>query len=158
MGENRSSRRSLRFFAVCLAMAAAMALVQPVLLTADRQAYGAEAQDRKPFVIASQRNAPPFSFADKDGEPQGILVEFWRLWAARNGHEITFQLDDLDETIEAVRKGRPTSTPAFSIRTPAAPISTSRRGLSTTPCRFSSWTSSTFTPYRIWPPRPSSSA
>ena len=63
-------------------------------------------RDRKPFIIASQRNAPPFSFAGKDGEPQGILVEFWRLWAARNGHDITFHLDDLDETIEAVRKGR----------------------------------------------------
>jgi ABC-type amino acid transport substrate-binding protein len=61
---------------------------------------------RDHFVIASQRNAPPFSFAGKDGEPQGILVEFWRLWAARNGHEITFYLDDLDETIEAVRKGK----------------------------------------------------
>ncbi len=66
----------------------------------------AEAQGGKPFIIASQRNAPPFSFADKDGAPQGILVEFWRLWAARNGHEITFYLGDLDETIERVRDGR----------------------------------------------------
>lgn len=63
-------------------------------------------QERRHFVIASQRNAPPFSFADKDGEPQGILVEFWRLWAARNGHEIRFHLADLDETIEMVRKGK----------------------------------------------------
>ncbi len=63
-------------------------------------------EGRRHFVIASQRNAPPFSFADKDGEPQGILVEFWRLWAARNGHEIRFHLADLDETIELVRKGK----------------------------------------------------
>ncbi|NTV82255.1 MAG: transporter substrate-binding domain-containing protein, partial [Candidatus Aminicenantes bacterium] len=82
-----------------------MVLVQPALLADDRQANGAEAQGGKHFIIASQRNAPPFSFADRDGAPQGILVEFWRLWAARNGHEITFQLGDLDETIEAVRQG-----------------------------------------------------
>ena len=106
MMANGSNGRSRWFFAVCLAMAAATVFVHPALLAADRQAYGAEAQDRKPFIIASQRNAPPFSFADKDGEPQGILVEFWRLWAARNGHEITFHLDDLDETIEAVRQGK----------------------------------------------------
>ena len=83
-----------------------MALVQHALLAADRQAHAAEAQGGKRFIIASQRNAPPFSFADKDGAPQGILVEFWRLWAARNGHEITFYLGDLDETIERVRDGR----------------------------------------------------
>jgi len=106
MGENRIRRRALWDFAVCLTVAAAAVLAQPAVPAADRQAYGAEAQVRKPFVIASQRNAPPFSFADRDGEPQGILVEFWRLWAARNGHEITFYLDDLDETIEAVRQGK----------------------------------------------------
>ncbi|OPY10627.1 MAG: Alkaline phosphatase synthesis sensor protein PhoR [Syntrophaceae bacterium PtaU1.Bin231] len=106
MGENRSSRKSIRFFSFCLAMAAAVVLVQPALPPADGLATGAETRDRKPFIIASQRNAPPFSFADRDGAPQGILIEFWRLWAARNGHEITFQLGDLDETIEAVRRGK----------------------------------------------------
>jgi signal transduction histidine kinase len=106
MTASRSNRRSHWILAVCLAVAASIPFVHPSLFAADRQVNAAEAQDRKPFVIASQRNAPPFSFAGKDGEPQGILVEFWRLWAARNGHEITFQLDDLDETIEAVRKGR----------------------------------------------------
>ncbi|MCX7634346.1 MAG: transporter substrate-binding domain-containing protein, partial [Syntrophales bacterium] len=58
------------------------------------------------FVIASQSNAPPFSFLGKDGEPEGILIEFWRLWAARNGYRITFHLEDLDKTIEAVRRGK----------------------------------------------------
>jgi len=66
----------------------------------------AEAQSKGRFVIASQRNAPPFSFSGRDGEPQGILVEFWRLWADRNAYEVSFQLGDLDETIDAVRKGR----------------------------------------------------
>jgi signal transduction histidine kinase len=100
----RAKRRSCWFPAACLA--AAVAWVLPALTTPDGSACAAEAQERKPFVIASQRNAPPFSFAGKDGEPQGILVEFWQLWAARNGQDITFHLDDLDETIEAVRKGR----------------------------------------------------
>jgi signal transduction histidine kinase len=66
----------------------------------------AETQEKKQFIIASQRNAPPFSFADRNGEPQGILVEFWRLWAFRNGYDIIFHLADLDETIEIVREGK----------------------------------------------------
>src|SRR5512135_3555294 len=106
MSASRANKRSCRFFAVCLAAAAAVVLAQSAVPAADRQTSGEETQGKKRFIIASQRNAPPFSFAGRDGEPQGILVEFWRLWAARNGHEIEFQLDDLDETIEAVRRGK----------------------------------------------------
>jgi signal transduction histidine kinase len=91
---------------VCLVMAAMLLFSGPALSAGDRQTDGAPGKGRKHFVIASQRNAPPFSFAGKDGEPQGILVEFWRFWAARNGHDVTFALADLDYTIEMVRKGK----------------------------------------------------
>lgn len=104
MPSNLASRRPCRFHAVCLAAAVGWALL--VCLIAGATAVAADEQGKARFVIASQRNAPPFSFAGRDGEPQGILIEFWQLWAARNNHEITFQLGDLDETIDAVRKGR----------------------------------------------------
>ncbi|HTZ38859.1 MAG TPA: transporter substrate-binding domain-containing protein, partial [Syntrophales bacterium] len=99
----RTRERKLRWLTTVSLLAIGVLLC---FNTPDWQARAAETQGKKHFVIASQRNAPPFSFADRNGEPQGILVEFWRLWAARNGHEIAFQLDDLDETIEAVRQGK----------------------------------------------------
>ena len=100
-----SGMHSARILAVCLA-AAALSLLQPEPSAAQERDGGAAPRGRKPFVIASQRNAPPFSFEGRDGTPQGILIEFWQLWASRNGHEITFHLGDLDETIERVRDGR----------------------------------------------------
>jgi len=100
------NRRLRRLCEICLVMAVTVLFAAPALPAWDRQADSAEGRTGKRFIIASQRNAPPFSFADRNGEPQGILVEFWRLWAARNGHEITFALADLDNTIEMVRKGK----------------------------------------------------
>lgn len=98
-------KRSCWIFAVCLAIVWATLSVNAAVFTGDSQALGAEIHDIKRFIIASQRNAPPFSFADKDGKPQGILVEFWQLWASRNGYVVTFRLADLDETIDVVRRG-----------------------------------------------------
>lgn len=98
-------RRSCWNFAVLLASIWAAFSLNHALFAGYGQAFGAELQESKHFIIASQRNAPPFSFADKDGHPQGILIEFWRLWALRNGHLVTFQLADLDETIDIVRRG-----------------------------------------------------
>ena len=103
MANMHANAKSGRLLVLILA---ATALVLPSPPAADGDARASEGRSREAFVVASQRNAPPFSFADRDGEPQGILVEFWKLWAARNGYAITFQLDDLDETIDAVRKGR----------------------------------------------------
>jgi signal transduction histidine kinase len=95
----RSARTLCRVIAAGLTAVLGLALVFHAALAAGPT-------DRKIFIIAAQRNAPPFSFAGRDGEPQGVLVEFWQLWATRNGHEIRFYLADLDETIEAVRSGR----------------------------------------------------
>ena len=103
MANMHANAKSGRLLVLILA-ATALILSSPP--AADGDARASEGRSRVAFVVASQRNAPPFSFADRDGEPQGILVEFWKLWAARNGYAITFQLDDLDETIDAVRKGR----------------------------------------------------
>jgi len=103
MTNMHATARSGRLLAAILAVAA---LVLPFPAAADGDARAFEERGRKTFVVASQRNAPPFSFADRNGEPQGILVEFWKLWAERNGYGITFRLGDLDETITAVRKGR----------------------------------------------------
>jgi len=103
MTDRHANARSRWFLSVILAAAA---LVLPSPDAADGNPRSTEAQGGRTFVVASQRNAPPFSFADRDGAPQGILVEFWRLWAARNGHAIRFYLGDLDETIERVRDGR----------------------------------------------------
>jgi signal transduction histidine kinase len=99
-------KRSRWITVICLASALIILIVSHALSDDARQSTGAEAQQKKQFIIASQRNAPPFSFADKDGVPQGILVEFWHLWASRSGYDIAFHLADLDETIEIVRQGK----------------------------------------------------
>ena len=63
------------------------------------------AQERRRFVAAASAQSPPFSYLDKNNKPQGILIDFWNLWAQKNGVEISFTLTSFEKTIEMVRNG-----------------------------------------------------
>ena len=63
------------------------------------------AEDPRHFTIAASAQSPPFSFLDKHNRPQGILIDFWNLWAVKTGARITFKMGSFDKTIEWVRDG-----------------------------------------------------
>ena len=64
------------------------------------------AATRPHFIVAASAQSPPFSYLDKNNNPQGILIDFWNLWAEKTGSDITFVMDSFDKTIELVRDGR----------------------------------------------------
>lgn len=62
--------------------------------------------DREPLVISQDHAWPPFSFADQDGQPRGLIIDLWETMEERLGRPVEFKLVDWPETIEQVREGR----------------------------------------------------
>ena len=67
----------------------------------------ASARDAAPtaVTIACDQAFAPYTLLDESGEPQGFLVDFWRLWSDHTGIPVAFRFSDWDGTIEAVRSG-----------------------------------------------------
>jgi PAS domain S-box-containing protein len=57
------------------------------------------------LVIAMDRDFPPFSFLDADGDPSGLLVDLWRLWSRKAGAPVTFRAGSWEETLEWLAQG-----------------------------------------------------
>jgi ABC-type amino acid transport substrate-binding protein len=65
-----------------------------------------QAAESPHFIVAASAQSPPFSFEDKNKRPQGILIDFWNLWARKNNADITFIMASFDKTISMVRDGK----------------------------------------------------
>ena len=57
------------------------------------------------LIVAVDRNYPPLSFLNADGDPAGMLVDFWRQWSERTGRPIAFRVSRWSDTLSAVREG-----------------------------------------------------
>jgi diguanylate cyclase (GGDEF)-like protein len=57
------------------------------------------------LVVANSASWVPYSFLDQEGQPRGILVDLWRLFAEANNIEVEFKLVDWADSIELVRTG-----------------------------------------------------
>lgn len=58
-----------------------------------------------PLVVANSASWVPYSFLDQQGQPRGILVELWQLFAEANNIDVEFKLVDWADSIELVRRG-----------------------------------------------------
>ena len=71
-----------------------------------RRWSGGEAMDRTDrLVIAIDRNYPPMTMVNAVGEPAGLIVDMWRLWAQKTGREIEFSAASWSRTLQALRTG-----------------------------------------------------
>ena len=58
-------------------------------------------------LLVSQDHAwPPFAFRDEQGQPRGLLVEFWLEIGQRMGRPVEFRLADWPDSIRQVREGQ----------------------------------------------------
>ncbi|MFP4584233.1 MAG: transporter substrate-binding domain-containing protein [Desulfococcaceae bacterium] len=57
------------------------------------------------LVVAMDRDFPPFSFLDADGEPSGLLVDIWRLWSRKTGAPVSFRTGSWEQTLEWLERG-----------------------------------------------------
>lgn len=60
----------------------------------------------KRIVVANSSSWIPYSFLDHAGEPRGVLIELWQLFAQKNNVEVEFKLVDWADSIEMVRNGQ----------------------------------------------------
>lgn len=59
----------------------------------------------KHLVVANSLSWVPYSFLDQEGQPRGILIDLWRLYADKNNIDVEFKLVDWADSIELVRTG-----------------------------------------------------
>ncbi|WCP68864.1 sensor domain-containing diguanylate cyclase [Vibrio tubiashii] len=66
----------------------------------------ANAEPLDKLVIANSKAWKPFSFINHKGDPDGILVDYWREYGRKNNVEIEFLLLDWQASLDAVRDGQ----------------------------------------------------
>ena len=54
------------------------------------------------FTIAHHKDYYPFAFVDKNGESQGFLIDYWKLWAEKTNTDIVLLPADLSHGIEKI--------------------------------------------------------
>lgn len=60
---------------------------------------------REILTIAMHKELPPFSFLNAEGQPTGMFVDLWRLWAQKTGQSIQFRPTSWKDTLSSLRKG-----------------------------------------------------
>lgn len=63
----------------------------------------AQQADRQ-FIIAIRSDLEPFSFLNSEGEPAGMMVDIWRLWAKKTGKDIKFVASDWKTSFENLKR------------------------------------------------------
>ncbi|NMU25415.1 transporter substrate-binding domain-containing protein, partial [Vibrio parahaemolyticus] len=58
------------------------------------------------LIVANSKAWKPFSYLSPDGEPKGILIDFWKEYAANNQIDVQFLLLDWDASLQAVKEGK----------------------------------------------------
>jgi len=52
------------------------------------------------------RDIPPFEYTDKDGSPNGLIVDYWKLWSGKTGIAVDFVEASWDQTLNLVKQGK----------------------------------------------------
>lgn len=55
------------------------------------------------LTVTNSASWIPYAFIDQDGQPRGILIDIWRVFAEKTGVEIDFRLVDWAESLELMR-------------------------------------------------------
>lgn len=59
-----------------------------------------------PLKIAYCKDTPPFHFTNAAKLPDGILIDYWKLWSKKTNQPVEFIEASWDQTIELVKTGR----------------------------------------------------
>jgi len=63
------------------------------------------AEDKTHFTVAIDPDYIPFTQKDIDNNPSGLLIDFWDLWAKKNGYSISYRFYPWEETLLATERG-----------------------------------------------------
>ena len=62
----------------------------------------AEQKLKQPIKIAISKTSFPYHFENKEGKPDGIMVDYWKLWAQKQNVDIEFVMMDWRQTLASV--------------------------------------------------------
>lgn len=62
--------------------------------------------DDNTLVITLPMDYPPLVTRNERGQPAGLLVDIWRLWAQQTGNRIRFDLSSWSNSLKLLREGR----------------------------------------------------
>jgi len=62
--------------------------------------------DDKPLHVALDSAWHPLSYLDNDNQPQGVLIDYWRLIAQKLGRRVEFHLVDWQQSLDLVRNNK----------------------------------------------------
>jgi len=60
---------------------------------------------KESVTVAIDYEYAPFTYKSFEGKPEGLFVEFWKLWSKTSGYDVKFKFYDWDGTLEAVKNG-----------------------------------------------------
>ncbi|MFH1059032.1 MAG: transporter substrate-binding domain-containing protein [Pseudomonadota bacterium] len=58
------------------------------------------------ITVAVGSDSVPFYFQDKNGLPQGLVVDLWKLWSQKTGVAVQFKVASFGDTLSLVRQGQ----------------------------------------------------
>ena len=64
------------------------------------------AADKTHFTIAIDPEYIPFTQKDIEGNPTGLLVDFWNHWAEKNNYTVAYKFYPWEETLQATKEGK----------------------------------------------------
>lgn|GEM_PF-1584366 len=59
-----------------------------------------------PITVVYCKDCVPFQFTNKTGQPDGIILDFWKQWSQRTGTPVIYKPAGWEETIALVRDGK----------------------------------------------------
>jgi len=98
MTEPCSSRRQALCLALCLAL---FWIATP----APTRAAPAGQDPGAPLTVVMDADYAPFTLLDAAGQPAGLFVDIWKLWARKTGRPVRFLAAPWTEGLEALRSG-----------------------------------------------------
>jgi diguanylate cyclase (GGDEF)-like protein len=60
---------------------------------------------QQPLTIAINKTSYPYHFVNEQGQPAGLMVDLWRLWAKQQKVSIEFVADNWQQTLDRVSDG-----------------------------------------------------
>ncbi len=68
-------------------------------------AAGVFAEGVKEVSVVYSVDSVPFQYTDEEGEPTGIIIDYWKLWSEKTGIEVDFIAAPWNQTLTLTRDG-----------------------------------------------------
>ncbi len=67
--------------------------------------HGSKKTSAAQLTISHSASMPPLSYLDANGNPQGIIIDIWKLWSKETGIDVKFKLTSWDKSLTAAING-----------------------------------------------------